>query len=246
MTENDNSYHLNHNPLIQREGGITAKNFIPNVFLWMFIALALSAGFAYFFSTDAGLLSMLIDPISGGRTTLGTIAMFAPLAFVLLMSFGLNRLSFLMLALVFVLYSAATGISLSYILLVYTSSSVLGCFISASALFAVMAVAGYTTETDLTKFGPILMMALFGIIIASVVNFFLGSSQLDYIISFIGVALFVGLTAYDMQRLKRIAAGIEYGDASANKMVIMGALTLYLDFINLFIMLLRLFGGRRS
>jgi hypothetical protein len=171
--------------------------------------------------------------------------MFAPLAFVLLMSFGLNRLSFPLLALIFVLYSAVTGISLSYILLVYTSSSVLGCFISASVLFAVMAIAGYTTETDLTKFGSILMMALVGIIIASVVNFFLGSSQLDYIISFIGVALFIGLTAYDMQRLKRIAAGIEYGDASANKMVIMGALTLYLDFINLFIMLLRLFGGRK-
>jgi len=188
---------------------------------------------------------MLIDPINGGRTTLGTIAMFAPLAFVMVMSFGMNRLSFPALALIFVLYSAATGISLSYILLIYTSSSVLGCFISASLLFAVMAFAGYTTETDLTKFGSILMMALVGIIIASIVNFFLGSSQLDYIISFIGVALFVGLTAYDMQRLKRIAAGIEYGDASANKMVIMGALTLYLDFINLFLMLLRLFGSRK-
>ncbi len=245
MTEKETVYQLNHNPLVQREGGITSRNFLPNVFLWMFMALGLSATFAYFFSTDPALLSMLIDPISGGRTSLGTIAMFAPLAFVLVMSFGLNRLSFPVLALIFVLYAAATGISLSYILLVYASSSVLGCFISASLLFAVMAFAGYTTEQDLTKFGPILMMALVGIIIASVVNFFLGSSQLDYIISFIGVALFVGLTAYDMQRLKRIAEGIEYGDASANKMVIMGALTLYLDFINLFIMLLRLFGGRK-
>lgn len=245
MSEIRDSYQWAQNPSVQHERGITSRNFLPNVFLWMFIALGLSAGFAYFFSTDAGLLSLLIDPISGGRTSLGTIAMFAPLAFVLLMSFGLNRLSFPVLAIIFVLYSAVTGISLSYILLMYTSSSVIGCFISASALFAVMAIAGYTTQTDLTKFGPILMMALVGIIIASIVNFFLGSSQLDYIISFIGVALFVGLTAYDMQRLKRIAAGIEYGDASANKMVIMGALTLYLDFINLFIMLLRLFGGRK-
>ncbi len=245
MSEIENTYQFGNNPLVQREGGITSKNFLPNVFLWMFIALGLSAGFAWFISNDDALLSMLIDPVSGSRTTLGTISMFAPLAFVLLMSFGLNRLSFPVLALVFVLYSAATGISLSYILLVYTSSSVLGCFISASVLFAVMAIAGYTTETDLTKFGSVLMMALVGIIIASIVNFFLGSTQLDYIISFIGVALFVGLTAYDMQRLKRIAAGIEYGDASANKMVIMGALTLYLDFINLFLMLLRLFGGRK-
>lgn len=245
MPQVRNTFEFDQNPLVERGGTITSRNFLPNVFLWMFIALGLSAGFAYFFSTDEGLLSLLIDPVSGSRTGLGTIAMFAPLAFVLLMSFGLNRLSFPLLALIFVLYSAVTGISLSYILLVYTSSSVLGCFISASVLFAVMAIAGYTTETDLTKFGSILMMALVGIIIASVVNFFLGSSQLDYIISFIGVALFIGLTAYDMQRLKRIAAGIEYGDASANKMVIMGALTLYLDFINLFIMLLRLFGGRK-
>lgn len=173
MPEVRNTFEFDQNPLVERGGTITARNFIPNVFLWMFIALGLSAGFAYFFSTDEGLLSLLIDPITGGRTGLGTVAMFAPLAFVLLMSFGLNRLSFPVLALIFVLYSAVTGISLSYILLVYTSSSVLGCFISASVLFAVMAIAGYTTETDLTKFGPILMMALVGIIIASVVNFFL-------------------------------------------------------------------------
>jgi FtsH-binding integral membrane protein len=245
MSQKETVFQYNQEPIVQREGGITSRNFLPNVFLWMFIALGLSAGFAWQFSSDQGLLSMLIDMQTGSRTTLGTIAMFAPLAFVLVMSFGMNRLSFPALALIFVLYSAATGISLSYILLVYTSSSVLGCFISASLLFAVMAIAGYKTEQDLTKFGPILMMALVGIVIASIVNFFLGSSQLDYIISFISSALFVGLTAYDMQRLKRIAAGIEYGDASANKMVIMGALTLYLDFINLFLMLLRLFGGRK-
>jgi hypothetical protein len=244
MSEKDTAYQFNQEPIVQREGAITSANFLPNVFLWMFIALGLSAGCAYFFSSDAALLSLLIDPINGSRTTLGTIAMFAPLAFVLVMSFGMNRLSFPALALIFVLYSAATGISLSYILLVYSSASVIGCFISASLLFAVMAIAGYTTGQDLTKFGSILTMGLFGIIIASIVNFFLGSSQLDYIISFIGVAIFVGLTAYDMQRLKRIGEGIEYGDASAPKMVIMGALTLYLDFINLFLMLLRLFGGR--
>ena len=245
MAQKNSEYQLTNEPIVQHSGNISSANFLPNVFIWMFIALGLSAGFAYLFANDEDLLSMLINPINGGRTSLGTIAMFAPLAFVMLMSFGMNRLSFTALALIFVLYAAATGISLSYILLIYTSSSVFGCFISASLLFAVMAVAGYTTTQDLTKFGSILMMALIGIVIASLVNFFLGSSQLDYIISFIGVALFVGLTAYDMQRLKRIAEGIEYGDASANKMVIMGALTLYLDFINLFIMLLRLFGNRK-
>lgn len=245
MSEKETTIQYSQDPIVQREGGITSRNFLPNVFLWMFIALALSAGFAWQFANDQYLLSLLIDLQSGKSTILGTIVMFAPLAFVLLMSFGMNRLSFPALALIFVLYSAATGISLSYILLVYTSSSIFGCFISASLLFAVMAIAGYRTQQDLTKFGSILMMGLIGIIIASIVNFFLGSSQLDYIISFIGVAIFVGLTAYDMQRLKRIAAGIEYGDASANKMVLMGALTLYLDFINLFLMLLRLFGNRK-
>lgn len=225
--------------------GITSKNFLPNVFMWMFIALAVSATFAYFFSADQQMLSMLVNFETGKMTLLGTLTMFAPLAFVMLMSFGLNRLSFPALAILFALYAAVTGISLSFILLIYASTSVLTCFISAAVLFAVMAIAGYTTEQDLTKFGSLLIMFLIGIMVASLVNFFLQSNQLDYIISFVGVAVFVGLTAYDVQKLKRIGQGIEYGDASANKMVIMGALTLYLDFINLFIMLLRLFGRRK-
>jgi FtsH-binding integral membrane protein len=108
-----------------------------------------------------------------------------------------------------------------------------------------MAFGGYTTNQDLTKFGSILIMLLIGLVIASVVNFFLGSDQLGYIISFVGVAVFVGLTAYDVQKLKRISQGIEYGDASSKKAALMGALTLYLDFINMFLFLLRLFGRRR-
>lgn len=231
-------------PIVQRQGGITSQNFLPNVFLWMFVALGLSAAFAYLFTVDQTLMAYLLDA-DGSKNTLGTVVMFAPLAFVLIMSFGMNKLPFPILALLFVVYAAVTGISFTFILGHYASSSVLGCFISASGLFAVMAIAGYTTNTDLTKFGSILTMFLIGIVIASVVNMFLGSNQLDYIISFIGVAVFIGLTAYDVQRLKRIGEGIEYGDASASKMVIMGALTLYLDFINLFIMLLRVFGSRK-
>lgn len=245
MSQQENSYQFDQNSLIKRDGEITSKNFLPNVFLWMFIALGLSAAFAYYFSADASLMQYLYNAETGGTTGLGKAAMFAPLAFVLLMSFGLNRLSFPVLALLFVAYASITGISLSFILLIYTSSSVFTCFISASVLFGVMAFAGYTTNQDLTKFGSILMMFLVGIIIASVVNWFLKSSQLDYIISFVGVAIFVGLTAYDVQKLKRIGEGLEYGDASAKKMVIMGALTLYLDFLNLFLMLLRLFGSRK-
>ena len=108
-----------------------------------------------------------------------------------------------------------------------------------------MAVIGYTTKTDLTKFGSIMMMGLVGIIIASIINWFLNSAGLDYIISFIGVLVFTGLTAYDVQKLKRIGAGVEYGTEVASKLVIMGALSLYMDFLNLFLFLLRLFGDRK-
>lgn len=240
-----NTFNLNERPVIQRETGITSKNFLANVFLWMFVALGISATSTYLFSTTDTLLRLLVNFQTGEITGLGTAARFAPLAFVLILSFGMNRLSFPIVVLLYVLFAAIMGVSISFNLMIYSSSSVLGCFISASALFAVMAIAGYTTSYDLTKFGSILMMFLIGIVIASVVNWFLQSSQLDYIISFIGVAVFIGLTAYDVQRLKRIGAGIEYGDASANKMVIMGALSLYLDFINLFLMLLRVFGSRK-
>ncbi|MDB5146000.1 MAG: Inner rane protein YbhL, partial [Mucilaginibacter sp.] len=104
---------------------------------------------------------------------------------------------------------------------------------------------GYTTNTDLTKFGSIMMMGLIGIIVASLFNMFMHSSQLEYIISYVGIAVFVGLTAYDVQKLKRIGAGLEYGTSSTSKMALLGGLTLYLDFINLFLMILRLFGRRR-
>lgn len=242
----DNKTDYSYKNVIQLESDTTrSKRFMGTVFLWMFAALGISAACAYLFSTDLSLLSLLVDFETGRRTTLGTIAMFAPLAFVLTMSFGFNKLSSSALAIIFVLYSALTGISLSFIMLAYTASSVFGCFLSASLLFGVMAVAGYTTSQDLTKFGSILMMFLIGIVIASLVNMFMGSEQLDYIISFIGVAVFVGLTAYDVQKLKRIGSGEEYGEASMSKMAIMGALRLYLDFINMFLMLLRLFGSRK-
>ena len=243
--ENRNSNYVYEN-VIQINEADSSKKFIANVFLWMFVALGLSAFCAFYFATDSTLLSMLRDPETGRNTGLGTIVMFAPLAFVLLISFGFNRLSYGVLIIAFIAFALVMGMSLSYILLAYTASSVLGVFITTSVLFGVMAVAGYTTQQDLTKFGSILIMFLIGIVIASLVNMFLRSSGLDMIISYIGVAVFVGLTAYDVQKLKRIGAGLEYGDASAKKMAIMGALTLYLDFINLFLMLLRVFGRRNN
>lgn len=242
--ENRNSNYVYEN-VIQINEADSSKKFIANVFAWMFVALGISAFCAYIFATDSTLLSMLYDVETGRSTGLGTIVMFAPLAFVLLISFGFNRLSYGVLLLAFIAFAIVMGISLSYILLLYTTGSVINVFITASLLFGVMAVAGYTTQQDLTKFGAILTMLLVGIIIASLVNMFLGSTGLNMIISYIGVAVFVGLTAYDVQKLKRIGAGLEYGDASAKKMAVMGALTLYLDFINLFLMLLRVFGNRK-
>lgn len=222
-----------------------SRKFMANVFMWMFVALGISAICAYVFASDPSLYAMLRDPETGRGTGLGTIVMFAPLAFILLISFGFNRLSYGVLAILFVAYAVVMGISLSYILLIYTASSVLSVFITSSLLFGVMAVAGYTTQQDLTKFGSLMIMGLVGIIIASLVNMFLHSTGLNMIISYVGVAVFVGLTAYDVQKLKNIAAGLEYGDASAQKMALMGGLTLYLDFVNLFLMLLRVFGRRR-
>jgi uncharacterized protein len=223
------------------------RTFLANVFLLMFIALGVSALFAWQFSINTTLLSYLITP--EGITGWGKVTIFAPLGFVLIMSFGYHRLSAPALMALFIAYAIINGICFSFILLAFTPGSVLGCFLSASAMFGVMAFMGYTTQQDLTKFGRILIMGLIGTIIAMVINFFLHSSQLDYIISIIGVMVFTGLTAYDVQKLKRIGEGLEYSDVSAadtKKMSILGALNLYLDFINIFLFLLRLFGGRRN
>ncbi len=233
--------------VIQLTDQDASRKFIANVFLWMFVALGISAFCAFAFANTPSLLSLLISTESGqaALTPLAYVAMFSPLAFVLLMRFGLNRISYPVLALLFVAYAAVTGVSLSFILLIYTSASVFGVFAISALVFGVMAVAGYTTNIDLTNFGSIMIMLLVGIVVASLVNFFMHSSALYYIISYVGIAVFTGLTAYDVQKLKNIGAGLEYGDASAKKMALMGGLTLYLDFINLFLMILRLFGRRR-
>jgi FtsH-binding integral membrane protein len=233
--------------LIQPVEQTQVKNFMANVFAYMFLALGISALFAYLFSTNLQLLQYLVSSTGRGLNALGYIVMFAPLGFVLLMSFGYSRLSAPVLVLLFVIYSALNGISFSFILLSYTSGTILACFLSAAAMFGLMAFMGYTTKQDLTKFGRILFMGLIGIIVASLINLFMGNSTLDYIISFIGVMIFTGLTAYDVQKLKNIGAGIQYADVPASdvkKVSILGALNLYLDFINLFLFLLRLFGRR--
>jgi FtsH-binding integral membrane protein len=243
--ENQNTDYTYQN-VVQIEDTDQSRKFIANVFVWMFVALGISTLLAYAFAGNQALKDILINPATGQTTGVAFIAMLSPLAFVLIMSFGINKISYLGLSILFIAYSAATGISLSFILWIYTTSSVVGVFLTSSIVFGIMAVAGYTTKTDLTKFGSIMIMLLVGIIVASLVNMLLlHSSGLDLIISYVGVAVFVGLTAYDVQKLKRIGAGLEYGDATAKKMALMGGLTLYLDFINLFLMLLRIFGRRR-
>jgi FtsH-binding integral membrane protein len=223
-----------------------ARTFMSRVFAWMFLALGVTALTAYVFAGSAELMSLLINPETGGMSILGWVVMLAPLAFVFFISFKFQSLSRNMLLLLFVVYSLLMGMSLSFILLAYTSASVFSTFIVTSGTFGLMALIGYTTKTDLTKFGSILMMALIGIILASVVNFFMHSGTLEYIISIAGVLIFTGLTAYDVQKLKNIGMSVgAYGGQETDKLAIMGALTLYLDFINLFLFLLRFLGDRK-
>ncbi len=222
-----------------------AKTFLSGVFMWMTLALSITALISWMFASNTALIGSMYNAETGSMNMLGWIVMLAPFGLVLLMSMGFQRLSASSLVLIFILYSALMGMSLSFIFLMYTLPSIATTFLITSAMFGFMAILGYTTKTDLTKFGNIMMMGLVGIIIASVVNMFMQSAMMDYIISFIGVLVFTGLTAYDVQKLKRIGAGVGTDSEVARKMTIMGALTLYLDFINLFLFLLRFFGNRK-
>lgn len=224
------------------------RTFITNVFSWMAVALGITAFFAYVFSANKAFFDSIYTTNETGGISmsgLGWVVMLAPLAMVLIMSFGFNKLSAGILTLLFVAYSFLMGMSLSFIFLVYTSSSIFITFAVTAGTFGVMAIAGYTTKVDLSKFGAIMFMGLIGIVIASLVNMFMRSQTMDYVISIIGVLVFTGLTAWDVQKLKRIGSQVENGTEPARKLVIMGALTLYLDFINLFLFLLRFLGNRR-
>jgi FtsH-binding integral membrane protein len=221
---------------------------LRGVFAWMTLALVLTTVAAMLFSFVPELENLLIQRTPDGLKHLSIFAwivMFAPIGFVMLMSFGINKLSFGALVGLFIAYSALNGISLSFIFMFYNLGSIINVFLSTVALFAVMAIAGYTTKTDLTKLGSLLFIGLIGIVIASLINFFTHSSTLSYICSFVGVIVFTGLTAYDVQKIKNLSYEDD-GTVMYRKLSILGALTLYLDFINLFLFLLRLFGGRKD
>ncbi|MBC7554746.1 MAG: Bax inhibitor-1/YccA family protein [Taibaiella sp.] len=234
----------------QIPAGAISKRFMSGVFLWMFMALGVSALFAFLFAANADLSTYVYTITEKGPslTGIGTLIALSPLAFVLVMSLGFNKLSANALSIIFIVYAAVMGISLSTLAITYTSGSLLACFASASAMFGVMAVMGYTTDKDLTSFGSLMMMGLVGIIISMMINFFLRSEAFGYLISLFGVAVFLGLTAYDVQKLKRIGAGVEFdgvGALETKKLSVIGALSLYLDFVNLFLFLLRIFGKRK-
>jgi len=243
------NYQYQDNSVFVQEKSVS-KKFFANVFLWMFVALSLSTIAAFYISNSEPALRALINFETGQRTGLGYVAMFAPLGLVLLMGAGFNKLSYGALLGVFVLFSLLLGVSLSFILLIYTGASVITCFAAAAGIFGIMAVMGYTTSIDLSKFGPILMVGVAGLFIASILNMFIKSEQFSLIMAFVGIAVFTALTAYDVQKIKRIGMGIQESgeaipEADTKKLAIMAALNLYLDFINIFLFLLRIFGSRK-
>ena len=228
---------------------VVPKTFIASVFSWMTIALGITAFTAYYFGTNEAFFNSLysINDTTGKveMSLLGWVISLAPIAVFLTLSIGINKFSVGFLTLLFIAFSILMGMSLSLIFTVYTSSSIFITFAITASTFGVMAITGYITKTDLTKFGSILMMGFIGIFIASIVNIFIGSGTMQWLISLFGVLIFTGLTASDTQKLKRIGAGVQFGSEPSKKLIIMGALTLYMDFILLFQYLLFFMGNRK-
>ena len=213
---------------------------VNQVYTWMTLGLALTATVGYYVSGNEMLRNIIF---SNNLILIGLVI--AQLGIVVSLSAGINRMSGSVATGLFILYSALTGLTFSAIFMVYTSSSIASTFFVTSGTFAAMSVFGHTTKRDLTKLGNIAFMALIGIILASLVNMFMQNSMLELVISVIGVLLFTGLTAYDAQRIKEMAAMVTDGESEA-KVSVMGALSLYLNFINLFLMLLRFLGVARD
>jgi FtsH-binding integral membrane protein len=220
-----------------------ARDFIRSVYTYMFAALSISGIIAYTIGTDEEVFNSLFTTATG-VSPLFYVVMFSPIVVVLAMSIGLERLSMRTILVLFILYSVLMGLSLSFIFMMYSMGSIALTFFAASGAFGIMAVLGYTTKTDLTKFGSLLYMALGGIIIASIINMFMHSSGMDKMITYIGVFVFTGLVAYKMQMLKELAHNAELEGEQRNKLALFGGLSLYITFINLFLTLLRLFGSR--
>ncbi len=214
--------------------------YIAKVYGWMFLGLALTAVTAFLFSTN---VQMVIGFVKNPFLLYGSII--GEFVLVIAISRAIMRLSFPAAASLFGLYAILNGLTLSVILLVYTGSSVASTFFITAFMFGSMSIYGRVTQVDLTKFRGMLMMGLIGVIGLSLLNIFLRSSALEWIVTLVGLFVFLGLTAYDMQKLKTYYASTQGDMVMQNKLGLLGALSLYLDFINLFLMVLRLFGRRR-
>ncbi len=209
------------------------------VYVWMTLALVITGFTAYGVASSPGVLQAIYaNPV----IFWGLII--AEFALVIGVSAAINKLSLTTATLMFILYSVINGAMLSSIFLVYTASSIATVFFITAGTFGAMALVGYTTKTDLTSMGKFLFMALIGLIIATIVNLFVKSTGMTLILSYVGVLIFVGLTAYDSQKIKEMLLQAPDASEGAQKLALLGALTLYLDFINLFIYLLRIFGKR--
>ncbi len=235
---------MNVSSSVNRQGSIARVNsFIMSVYNWMAIGLGLTGFTAFYIAHSETMLQMIF----GNRMVFYGI-IFGELGLVFYLSARVQKIKASTATTLFVVYSILNGVTLSSIFIIYTSSSIASTFFTCALTFAVCSVYGMVTKRDLTSMGGFMIMGLFGIIIASVVNMFLRSPGMNMIISYIGVVVFVGLTAYDTQKLKQMALTQPENASGAmvRKGAIMGALALYLDFINLFIMLLQIFGVSRD
>lgn len=226
------------NGLINEQAGSRVQTYMSHVYGWMTVGLLLTALVAWFASSNLALIQLLYKGM--------WVLMIAELALVFVISGMINRLSGAAATILFMLYSVLNGCTFSIYFLVYTSTSIASVFFITAGMFAALAFYGYTTKRDLSSFGRFLFMGLIGLVIASLVNMFMHSEPLMWAITYIGVFVFAGLTAYDTQKLKELGDGLPQDDQNIfRRYVILGALQLYLDFINLFIMLLRIFADRR-
>ncbi|MBT0665902.1 Bax inhibitor-1/YccA family protein [Geobacter pelophilus] len=231
MNEWNTSYNRTAEQVIVRQNTL-----VRQVYAWMGAGLAITAFMALVTLSSP----VLIKAITGNRLLFFGLVI-GELALVFTLSGAINRLSASVATLLFVAYSALNGVTLSIVALVYTANSIASTFVITAGMFGAMSIYGYMSKRDLTSWGSFLFMGLIGVVIASVVNIFVGSSTVSWVLSGIGVIVFTGLTAYDTWKIKEMAA---YG-TEGRKPAILGALTLYLDFINLFLMLLRFTGDRR-
>jgi len=225
----------------QTQVQVRVNEFIRSVYNWMAIGLALTGLVALYVSNTPALLNLIL-----GNRILFFGLIIAELALVFTISARVHKMQASTATALFVLYAALNGATLSFIFIIYTRSSIAATFFVCAATFIACSIYGWTTKRDLTSMGGFMMMGLIGIIIASLVNLFIRSSAMHMIISYIGVLVFVGLTAYDTQHLKTMAVSqpADIGASAVRKGAILGALKLYLDFINLFLMLLRILGSR--